>query len=149
MLFWDSLTSCQIHMIIIIIIIIIITLRRMLFRQRHRRFGRKNRVLPCRTYGFLITSPDALPLSHRGLVGDSRPLNYNTRHKSLKQEPFVLNFSKFLTFTLHTFVLTQMCPSPSPMLSRAYFGALKWLQTQINIGEGKITHVFQDLWRGL
>ena len=58
-------------------------------------------------------------------------------------------FSKFLTFTLHTFVLTQMCRSPSPMLSRAYFGALKWLQTQINIGEGKITQVFQDLWRGL
>ena len=23
------------------------------------------------------------------------------------------------------------------MLSQAYFGALKWLQTQINIGEGK------------
>ena len=58
-------------------------------------------------------------------------------------------FSKFLTFTLHTFVLTQMCRSPSPMLSWAYFGALKWLQTQINIGEGKITQVFQDLWRGL
>ena len=64
----------------------------MLFRQRHRRFGRKKPSAPCRTYGFLITSPDALPLSHRGLVGDSRPLNYNTRHKSLKQEPFVLNF---------------------------------------------------------
>ena len=47
--------------------------------------------------------------------------NYNTRYKSLKQEPFALNFSKFLTFTLHTFVLTQMCHSPSPMLSRAYF----------------------------
>ena len=44
-------------------------------------------------------------------------------------------FPKFLTFTLHTFVLTQMCPSPSLMLSRAYFEALKWLQTQINIGE--------------
>ena len=57
--------------------------------------------------------------------------------------------SKFLTFMLHTFVLTQICHSPSPMLSRAYFGALKWLQTQINIGEGKITQVFQDLWRGL
>ena len=58
-------------------------------------------------------------------------------------------FSKFLTFTLHTFVLPQMCRSPSPMLSRAYFGALKWLQTQFNIGEAKITQVFQDLWRGL
>ena len=58
-------------------------------------------------------------------------------------------FSKFLTFMLQTFVLTQMCRSPLPMLSRAYFGALKWLQTQINIGEGKITRVSQDLWRGL
>ena len=35
----------------------------------------KKRVLPCRTYGFLFTSPDALPLSHRRLVGASRPLN--------------------------------------------------------------------------
>ena len=37
-------------------------------------------------------------------------------------------FSQFLTFTLHTFVLTQMYPSPSPMVSHAYFGALRWLQ---------------------
>ena len=58
-------------------------------------------------------------------------------------------FSKFLTFSLHTFVLTQTCLSPSPMLSWAYFGALKWLQTQINFGEGKITQVFPDLWQGL
>ena len=35
---------------------------------------------------------------------------------------------KFLTFTLHTFLLTQMCPSPSPMLSHAYFEALRRLQ---------------------
>ena len=37
-------------------------------------------------------------------------------------------FFKFLSFTLHTFVLTQMYPSPSPMVSHAYFGALRWLQ---------------------
>ena len=36
-------------------------------------------------------------------------------------------FSKFLTFTPHTFVLTEMCPSPSPMLCHAYFGALRRL----------------------
>ena len=36
-------------------------------------------------------------------------------------------FGKFCTFTLHTFVLTLMCPSPSPMLSHAYFGALRRL----------------------
>ena len=34
---------------------------------------------------------------------------------------------KFLTFSLHTFPLTQMCPSPSPMLSHAYFKALRRL----------------------
>ena len=34
---------------------------------------------------------------------------------------------KFLTFTLHTILLTQMCPSPSPMLSHAYFKALRRL----------------------
>ena len=32
-----------------------------------------------------------------------------------------------LTFTLHTFVLTQMCLSSSAMLSHAYFGALRGL----------------------
>ena len=37
-----------------------------------------------------------------------------------------LEFSfKLLTFTLHTFVLTQKSPSPSPMLSHVYFGALR------------------------
>ena len=49
--------------------------------------------------------------------------SYNTHRKSLKQKPFLWNFlKKFLTFTLHTFVLTQMCPSPSPVLSHMYFG---------------------------
>ena len=32
-----------------------------------------------------------------------------------------------LTFTLHAFVLTQMCPTSSPVLSHAYFGALRRL----------------------
>ena len=36
-------------------------------------------------------------------------------------------FGKFCSFTLHTFVLTLMCPSPSPMLSHTYFGALRRL----------------------
>ena len=68
--------------------------------------------------------------------------SYNTRHKSLKQKPFFLNFlrEKFLTFTLHTFVLTQMCPSPSPVLSHAYFGALWWLQYPNQRWEGGKSH---------
>ena len=58
-------------------------------------------------------------------------------------------FSNFFTFALHTLFLTQMCPSPSPMLSRAYFGALKWLQTQINMtgerGSGKSLKCFNKI----
>ena len=57
-------------------------------------------------------------LSRRGFL---EGLPYNVRHKSLKQEPFVLNFLQI--FYNHSFppVLTQMWPSPSLMLSRAYF----------------------------
>ena len=49
--------------------------------------------------------------------------SYNTHHKLLTQK---LKFLwKFLTLTLHTLVLTQMCPSPSPVFSHVYFGALR------------------------
>ena len=58
----------------------------------------------------------------RGAINSDQPKAYNTRHKSLKQEPFV-----FLTFTPDTLVLPQMCPTPFPMLSHAYFGALRRL----------------------
>ena len=49
-------------------------------------------------------------------------------------------FSKFLTFTLHTFVFIQMCPSPSPMF-RATRILEHWndCNTQINTEEGE-TH---------
>ena len=46
---------------------------------------------------------------------------------------------KFLTLTLHTFVLTQMCPSPSLILSHAYFEALRRLQYPNQHWEGE-TH---------
>ena len=47
-----------------------------------------------------------------------------------------------LTFTPRTFVLaenSEMCSSPPPVLSHAYFGALSLddCNTQINIGEGE------------
>ena len=42
-----------------------------------------------------------------------------------KKPVFLEFFGKFCTFTLLTFVLTQICPSPSPMLSHTYFGALR------------------------
>ena len=64
------------------------------------------------------TVPKNSPWSEPAIIS-SLPTKYNTRHKSLKQEPFV--------FTPDTFVLSQMCPSPSPMLSHAYFGALRRL----------------------
>ena len=42
---------------------------------------------------------------------------------------FLEFFGKFLTFTLLTFVLTQMCPSPSPMFSHSYLVCVssRWL----------------------
>ena len=56
-----------------------------------------------------------------------------------------LEFSlKLLTFTLHTFVLTQKSPSPSPMMSHVYFGALRHCNTQINIrGRGNAHKCFR------
>ena len=42
-------------------------------------------------------------------------------HKSLEHQ-------NFLTFNLCTFFLTQLNPSPSPVLTNAYFGALRRLQ---------------------
>ena len=50
---------------------------------------------------------------------------YNTRYKSLKQKPFFLNFLENFLHSLFTplFSRTQMCTSPSPILSYAYFGA--------------------------
>ena len=53
---------------------------------------------------------------------------YNTRHKSLKQTPLHLNFWKNSDiYSLHLCSRWNV-PSPSPMLSHAYFGVLRWLQ---------------------
>ena len=49
-----------------------------------------------------------------------------------------LQVGTVLTFTVHTFVLTQMLPSSSPVLSHAYFGAREDCNTQINFGEGEM-----------
>ena len=55
--------------------------------------------------------------------------NYNTRHKLMKQTLFLVNFLHTFSHSLiANFVLTQMCPSPSPMLSHTYFGALRQRQ---------------------
>jgi len=82
------------------------------------------------------------------LIGTvSYPYTYNTRHKSLKQEPFVLNFLQIsyihashlcshsnvplsfpnVTCSRECMRTAQIGPDLrlSPMLSRAYFGALK------------------------
>jgi len=70
--------------------------------------------------------------------------SYNTHHKLLKQKLFLFTlFSwKFLTFTLHTFVLTQMCRSPSPKLSHAYSPVIP----KSTLGKGERTQAFQDFW---
>ena len=87
--------------------------------------------------GVPLPRPLTTPLPRPFVGGSSKPRdfarkqcmvrNYITRHKSMKQTVY-LEFSwKFLTFTLHTFVLIQTSPSSSPMLSHPYFGALRWL----------------------
>ena len=61
-------------------------------------------------------------------VSHRTPMCLQYSSQIVKTETVCLEFSlKFLTFTLHTFVLTQKCPSPSPVLSHVYFGALRRL----------------------
>ena len=58
-------------------------------------------------------------------VSHRTPMFLRYSSQIVETETVSLEFSlKFLTFTLYTFVLTQKCPSPSPVLSHVYFGAL-------------------------
>ena len=61
-------------------------------------------------------------------VSHRTPMCLQYSSQIVETETVCLEFSlKFPTFTIHTFVLTQKCPSPSPVLSHVYFGALRWL----------------------
>ena len=58
------------------------------------------------------------------IVSNYGSLQYSSQ--ILETDTVSLEFSgKILTFTPRTFVLAEMCPSPSPMLSHAYFGVLR------------------------
>jgi len=61
------------------------------------------------------------------IVSNYGSLQYSSQN--VETDTVSLEFSgKILTFTARTFVLTEMCSSPPPMLSHAYVGALRWLQ---------------------
>ena len=68
---------------------------------------------------------------------------YGSLPQIVETDTVSLEFSgKILTFTPRTFVLaenSEMCSSPPPVLSHAYFGALSLddCNTQINIGGGE------------
>ena len=65
-----------------------------------------------------------IPFYVRIIVSNYGSLQYSSQ--ILETDTVSLEFSgKILTFTPRTFVLAEMCPSPSPMLSHAYFGVLR------------------------
>ena len=68
---------------------------------------------------------------------------YNTRHKSLKQtETVSVEFSrKFLIFTLHTFVLTQIAPLLPNVEPRVFWSTETTVIPKSTLGKGKRTHV--------
>ena len=87
------------------------------------------------------------PLWHHMAYGHHPGETYNTRHKSLKQTSFEFS-RKCLTSTLRASVLTQMCPSPSPILTPHVFWSTETtVIPKSTLGKGKHTRVFQDFWR--
>ena len=84
-------------------------------------------------------------LSRRGFLAG---LPYNVRHKSLRQEPFVLNFLQFFYIhSLHPCSHSNV-PLSFPNVEPSVF-SLKWLQTQINMtgerGSGKSLKCFNKI----
>ena len=73
-------------------------------------------------------------------------LVYNTRHKSLKQEPFVLNFLQISY--IHS---SHLCSHSNVPLSfpnvepRIFWSTETTVIPKSTLGKGKITQVFQDL----
>ena len=90
-------------------------------------------------------------LSRRGY----RPATLQCSSQIVETGAICLEFSPIFLHSLftplYTLVLTPMCPSPSPLLSREYFhwNDCKPKPTWLGSGERKITQVFQDLWRVL
>ena len=75
---------------------------------------------------------------------------YNTRHKSLKQEPFVLNFLQISY--IHSWHLCSHLNLPLSFPNvepRVFWSSETTVIPKSTLGKGKITQVFQDLWRVL
>ena len=86
------------------------------------------------------------PVRYRLYTALDTQLQYSSQ--IIETETVSLEFSlKFLTFTLHTFVLSQMCPSSSPVLSHVYFG--DHCNSQIYIGEGEMHTSFSTFLTGI
>ena len=66
---------------------------------------------------------------------------FNTRHKSLKQTPFLLNFLENFLHLLFAPLFSVKCTPPLPQCwATRILGHWGDCNTQINIGEGKTTH---------
>ena len=93
--------------------------------------------------------PKNSPWSESVIIS-SLPTKYNTRHKSLKQEPFVLNFlqiSYIHSWHLRSHLnLPLSFPNVEP---RVFWSSETTVIPKSTLGKEKITQVFQDLWRVL
>ena len=75
---------------------------------------------------------------------------HNTRHKSLKHKPFLLNFLENFLHSLFTPFFSLKC---APLLPRCWATRIWSIETtaipKSTSGKGKSTQVFQDFWRVL
>ena len=97
--------------------------------------------------------PSMVPINSpwsESVIISSLPTKYNTRHKSLKQEPFVLNFLQISY--IHS---SHLCSHSNVPLSfpnvepRIFWSTETTVIPKSTLGKEKITQVFQDLWRVL
>ena len=96
-----------------------------------------------------INGPKNSPWSEPVIIS-SLPTKYNTRHKSLKQEPFALNF--LLISYIHSWHLRSQLHLPLSFPNvepRVFWSSETTVIPKSTLGKGKITQVFQDLWRVL
>ena len=97
--------------------------------------------------------PSMVPINSpwsESVIISSLPTKYNTRHKSLKQEPFVLNFLQISY--IHSWHLRSHLHLPLSFRNvepGVFWSSETTVIPKSTLGKEKITQVFQDLWRVL
>ena len=90
--------------------------------------------------------PKNSPWSESVIIS-SLPTKYNTRHKSLKQEPFVLNFLQISYIHSRHLRFHSNVPLSFPNVEpRIFWSTETTVIPKSTLGKEKIMQVFQDLW---